>query len=207
MSVLEHRPDVVAARRGIGRAQNELGLQRANRLDDVFFFYDPLTYQDNSPSKLKIARSWVIAMTVPLPIYNRNQGNIAKAHSNLHQTQVELAALERRVVSEVRIADASTATPRSRSRGSKNNPGERSKSPPAKHPGLSRGKITPDDYLGSSRGRGRSRRQLSRCPDSSPAKHDRPEDRRGRPRLALSTGDIAGRPTMRYAESGDSRRS
>ena len=42
---------------------------------------------------------------MPLPIYNRNQGNIAKAHSNLHQTQVELAALERRVVSEVRLAE------------------------------------------------------------------------------------------------------
>ena len=60
------RPDVAAARRGIGRAQAELSLQRANRLDDVFLFYDPLTYQDNSPSKLKSARSWVIALTVPL---------------------------------------------------------------------------------------------------------------------------------------------
>ena len=89
-----HRP-------GPGRA----GLQRANRLDDVFLFYDPLTYQDNSPSKLKSSRSWVLAMTFPLPIYNRNQGNIARAHSNLHQTQVELSALERRVVSEVRLAE------------------------------------------------------------------------------------------------------
>ncbi len=51
------------------------------------------------------ARSWVIAVTCPLPIYNRNQGNIARAQSNIHQTTTELAALERRVVSEVRLAE------------------------------------------------------------------------------------------------------
>jgi outer membrane protein, heavy metal efflux system len=102
---VERRPDVVAARRGIGRAQAELSLQRANRLDDIFLFYDPITYQDNSPSKLASARSWVIAVTFPLPIYNRNQGNIARAQSNIHQTTTELAALERRVVSEVRLAE------------------------------------------------------------------------------------------------------
>jgi cobalt-zinc-cadmium efflux system outer membrane protein len=102
---LESRADVVAARRGITRAQAELGLQRANRLDDIFLFYDPWTYQDERPYHVKSPSSWVAAITMPLPIYNRNQGNIAKAHSNLHQTQTELAALERRVVSEVRIAD------------------------------------------------------------------------------------------------------
>jgi outer membrane protein, heavy metal efflux system len=46
-----------ASDRGIGRAEAEIALQRANRLDDVFLFYDPLTYQDNSPIKLKSARS------------------------------------------------------------------------------------------------------------------------------------------------------
>ncbi|QEH33538.1 Cobalt-zinc-cadmium resistance protein CzcC precursor [Aquisphaera giovannonii] len=102
---LSHRPDLVAARRGIGRAQAEVALQKANRLDDVFLFYDPFTYQDLSSQKLKSATSWVVAVTVPLPIYNRNQGNIARAHCNLSQTQVELASLERRVASEVRLAE------------------------------------------------------------------------------------------------------
>jgi cobalt-zinc-cadmium efflux system outer membrane protein len=102
---LEQRPDMVAARRGIGRAQADLSLQRANQLDDIFLFYDPITYQDNSPSKALSSRSWTIAVTFPLPIYNRNQGNIARAQSNLHQTAAELAALERRVVSEVRLAE------------------------------------------------------------------------------------------------------
>jgi cobalt-zinc-cadmium efflux system outer membrane protein len=145
---LEHRPDVVAARRGIGRAQAELALQRANRLDDVFLFYDPLTYQDNSPSKLKSGRSWVVAVTLPLPIYNRNQGNIARAHSNLHQTQVELAALERRVVSEVRLAEREYRNSRDAL--------DRIEKTTLPHAGkvlqrntrdFEAGKITPDDYL------------------------------------------------------------
>lgn len=145
---LEHRPDLVAARRGIGRAQAELALQRANRLDDVFLFYDPLTYQDNSPSKLSSARSWVAAVTFPLPIYNRNQGNIARAHGNVHQTETELAALERRVISEVRLAEREyrgshesldriekTTLPRSRQALQRN------------LRDFAAGKITPDDYL------------------------------------------------------------
>jgi cobalt-zinc-cadmium efflux system outer membrane protein len=146
---LQCRPDVVAARRGINRADAEIALQRANRLDDVFFFYDPLTYQDNSPQRLKSGRSWIIAMTFPLPIYNRNQGNIAKAHSNLHQTHVELSALERRVVSEVRLAE--------REYRSSKDALERIEKTTLPHArkvlernarDFEAGKVTPDDYLG-----------------------------------------------------------
>ncbi len=99
------RPDLIAARRGIGRAESEVKLARANRFDDVFLFYDPYSYQDNRISNQPSGRSWAVGLTVPLPIYNRNQGNIARASSNLTQTQIELAALERRIVSEIRLAD------------------------------------------------------------------------------------------------------
>jgi cobalt-zinc-cadmium efflux system outer membrane protein len=43
-------------------------------------------------------------VTFPVPLFNRNQGNIAKARTNLTQTQAEVAALERRVAAEVRQA-------------------------------------------------------------------------------------------------------
>jgi cobalt-zinc-cadmium efflux system outer membrane protein len=102
---LATRPDLIAARRGITRAASEVQLARATRFDDVFLFYDPYSYQDNRISNQPSGRSWAIGMTVPLPIYNRNQGNIARACGNLTQTQVELSALERRIVSEVRLAD------------------------------------------------------------------------------------------------------
>jgi cobalt-zinc-cadmium efflux system outer membrane protein len=39
-----------------------------------------------------------------MPIYNRNQGNIARAKSNVDQTKVQLEAAERQVALEVRQA-------------------------------------------------------------------------------------------------------
>jgi cobalt-zinc-cadmium efflux system outer membrane protein len=41
---------------------------------------------------------------VPLPIYNRNQGGIERAKMNVTQTQIELAALERQVTTDVQQA-------------------------------------------------------------------------------------------------------
>ena len=106
------RPDLVAARRGIGRAESEVKLARASRFDDVFVFYNPYTYQDNRATRQPSGRSWTMGMTIPLPLYNRNQGNIARARSNVAQTEVELAALERRVTSEVRLAEREYRTSR-----------------------------------------------------------------------------------------------
>ncbi|MFM7207537.1 MAG: TolC family protein [Planctomycetaceae bacterium] len=102
---LKCRPDLRAARLGVGRAGAELSLQRANRVDDVYLFYDPITIQDNSPFGAPSAASWAMGLTFALPIFNRNQGNIARAESNIGQSKLELSSLERRVLSEVRLAE------------------------------------------------------------------------------------------------------
>jgi cobalt-zinc-cadmium efflux system outer membrane protein len=102
---LECRPDVVAYRLGVGRAQAEVGLARANRLSDVYLLYQPYTFQNNAPTGKKSATSWALGVTVPLPIYNRNQGNIARAQINVSQSQVELAEREQIVANEVRQAE------------------------------------------------------------------------------------------------------
>lgn len=102
---LKCRPDVLAARLGISRANAEVHLQQANRFDDVYLFYDPITIQDNSPFGNPSASSWAVGLTFSLPIFNRNQGNIARAESNLTQTKLELSSLERRAIAEVRLAE------------------------------------------------------------------------------------------------------
>ena len=102
---LRCRPDLHAARLGVNRAGAELALQRANRFDDVYLFYDPITFQDNSPFNGADATSWAVGLTFALPIFNRNQGNIARAESNIGQTKLEFSALERRAVAEVRLAE------------------------------------------------------------------------------------------------------
>lgn len=99
------RPDVRAVRLGVTRARAEVDLQRANRFDDVYLFYDPITIQDLGPVNRPNSQSWAVGLTFSLPVFNRNQGNIARAQSNVTQTRTELESMERRVASEVRLAD------------------------------------------------------------------------------------------------------
>jgi cobalt-zinc-cadmium efflux system outer membrane protein len=146
---LSNRPDVNAARLGLARAEAEVRLARANRLDDVFLFYDPITYQDNRAAKLPSGRSWDVALAIPLPVYNRNQGNIARALGNLAQTEAERVALERRVVSEVRQAHreyirSHEALDRFESSILPNARSARGKAEAE----FAAGKLSPDDYLG-----------------------------------------------------------
>jgi cobalt-zinc-cadmium efflux system outer membrane protein len=46
-----------------------------------------------------------VGVTIPLPLFNRNQGNIQRARITVGQTMTELAELERRVVAEVQRAE------------------------------------------------------------------------------------------------------
>ncbi|MDX2035101.1 MAG: TolC family protein [Isosphaeraceae bacterium] len=101
---LRNRPDLEAFRLGVSRAEAEVGLARANRLSDVYVLLQPYTFQDNSSEGRKSATSYAVGVTVPLPVSNRNQGNIERARLNVEQTRIQLAALERRVATEVREA-------------------------------------------------------------------------------------------------------
>lgn len=101
---LAARPDLVSFRLGVGRAEADVRLALANRFSDIYVLYQPYTFQDSAPQGLKSAHSWALGVTVPLPIYNRNQGGIRRAELNVEQTRVELAALERQVITEVRQA-------------------------------------------------------------------------------------------------------
>ncbi|MDR3638595.1 MAG: TolC family protein [Isosphaeraceae bacterium] len=109
---LDARPDVVAYRLGIQRAEAEVKLARANRLSDVYVLYQPYTYQNNAPFNRLSATSWALGVTVPLPVYNRNQGNIQRAVVNVGQSHVELAEREQQVANEVRHAEREYALTR-----------------------------------------------------------------------------------------------
>jgi outer membrane protein, heavy metal efflux system len=98
------RPDIVAYRLGIQRAQADVKLALANRYTDIYVLAQPYTFQDNSPFGLKSPTSWALGVTVPIPVYNRNQGGIARAKLNVTQTQIELATIERQVITDVILA-------------------------------------------------------------------------------------------------------
>lgn len=98
------RPDVVSYRLGIKSAEANVNLQLANRFTDVYVIAQPYTLQDNSPYGLKSPISWALGVTVPLPLYNRNQGQIARAKLNVTQSNLELATIQRQVVTDVQQA-------------------------------------------------------------------------------------------------------
>ena len=98
---LTNRPDVVSYRLGLQAAEAGLHLAIANRYQDAYVLYQPYTFQDNAPIGKQSATSWALGLTVPMPLYNRNQGNIERARINIQQSKIELASIERRVHNEV----------------------------------------------------------------------------------------------------------
>jgi cobalt-zinc-cadmium efflux system outer membrane protein len=101
---LDSRADVVAYRLGIQAAQAALKVALANRFSDAYLLYQPFTYQNNAPFGKGDVPAWALGITVPLPVYNRNQGNIERARINVYQSQVQLAGVERRATTEVHQA-------------------------------------------------------------------------------------------------------
>ncbi len=103
---IHHRPDLNAYRMGIDRARSEVHLAHANRIDDAFLVYQPFTAQEGLDPGDRASYSWAMGLTLPLPIFNRNQGNIAKAEHTVVQTHTQLENLERQVRLEVERAEA-----------------------------------------------------------------------------------------------------
>ena len=101
---LECRPDAAAYRLGLQTAESGVRLARANRFQDAYLLYQPYTYQNNAPFGKQSATSWAVGMTFPLPVYNRNQGNIERARQNVTQSHIELEGVQRTVVTEVQQA-------------------------------------------------------------------------------------------------------
>ncbi|MGP0067587.1 MAG: TolC family protein [Isosphaeraceae bacterium] len=101
---LDERPDIASMRLGVSRAQADVKLAKANAYSDVYVLWQPYTFQDNSPYGLKSATSWALGVTVPLPIYNRNQGGVERAKINVGQSQLQLNDLERQARIDVEEA-------------------------------------------------------------------------------------------------------
>lgn len=103
---LQNRPDLRSFVVGVERARAEVRLAEANRWSDVYWMVQPYTFQNNAPFGTRSAHAWATGVTVPMPIANRNQGNIRRAQLNVNQTCTERAAMERQIAVEIRQAEA-----------------------------------------------------------------------------------------------------
>jgi len=101
---LESRPDIVSYRLGVQRAEADVRLARANRYSNPYLLFQPYTYQDNTPYGVKSAVSYALGVTVPLPVFNRNQGGVQRAVLNVTQTQIGLSDTERQALVDVEEA-------------------------------------------------------------------------------------------------------
>ncbi len=104
-AALETRPDIIAYRLGVQSAMANVGLQKANRLQDVYVLAQPYTLQDNTPFGLKSPTSWAIGVTIPLPLFNRNQGNIRRAQLNVSQSQIDARNVEHQAIRDVKQSE------------------------------------------------------------------------------------------------------
>jgi cobalt-zinc-cadmium efflux system outer membrane protein len=101
---LAERPDVAAVRLGVSLAEAAFKLAKANAYSDIYVLWQPYTYQDNAPYGLKGQVSWAVGVTVPIPIYNRNQGGIERAKINITQSEVQLSDAQRQLMIDVEKA-------------------------------------------------------------------------------------------------------
>jgi cobalt-zinc-cadmium efflux system outer membrane protein len=98
---LRNRPDLIAYRLGVQRAQADVRLVEAEKYTDLFVLYSPYELRNNVPTGGQNATSWSFAVFGSVPLFNANQGNIRRAQVNVTQTETELVGLERQIVAEV----------------------------------------------------------------------------------------------------------
>src|SRR5208283_4362508 len=96
MQALQNRPDLRAAQQGVTAANSQLELQKANGKQDV-------TVQTNY-SHVNGINAVTLYGSIPLPIFNRNQGEIARARYVITQAQEQASAANGQVLDDVKDA-------------------------------------------------------------------------------------------------------
>lgn len=88
------RPDYQAAMIRVEAARREVELEKARRMQDVELgvFGSSMTKED-APDGLETDRMLGFRLSIPLPLWNRNQGTIDEANSRHQRRQLEAKAL------------------------------------------------------------------------------------------------------------------
>ena len=96
LMALQQRPDLKAATQGVTAANSQFALAKANGKQDV-------TVQGNYTHTSGINGASIYA-SIPLAIFNRNQGEIARTKSVISQSQEQEKAVNNQVMTDVRDA-------------------------------------------------------------------------------------------------------
>jgi len=93
---LSLRPDLKASQRSVTSATSQIGLAKANAKQDLNVTFDY--------SHVNAANVGSFFFNIPLPIFNRNQGEVARTYFVLTQSQFLETAAEQQVLTDVRNA-------------------------------------------------------------------------------------------------------
>lgn len=96
LRALKNRPDLLAARQGVRAAESQYALARANGKVDLT---GGLTY-----SHLSDQNTMGITFSIPLPVFDRNQGEIARTHFAMTAAQETAYAASDTVLTDVNSA-------------------------------------------------------------------------------------------------------
>ncbi len=100
-AALDRRPDLASARAGSRVAAAELGLVKAERFFPevrVGLKYDEAREFDS------VNRTGLLTLSVPLPLFNRRQGDTDRAVAELRKQEAQVALVRRRIEKEVATA-------------------------------------------------------------------------------------------------------
>jgi cobalt-zinc-cadmium efflux system outer membrane protein len=93
---LSLRPDLQAAQRGITSAQSQVALAKANAKQDLNVTFNYTRFDQNNLG--------AFFFNIPLPIFNKNQGEIARTQYAVAQSQFQKTAAEQAVLTDVKTA-------------------------------------------------------------------------------------------------------
>lgn len=109
------RPDLEAAQREVERADADVALSRSEIWEDwkLGLGYERERQVFDAPIGIKQDSFLSLGVTVPLPLWNRQQGRIAAAEAERRRSRRSREALVLRVEEEIRAAEAQVRTLRS----------------------------------------------------------------------------------------------
>ena len=93
---LASRPDLQAAQRSVTASQSQVGLAKANAKVDLNVTFDY--------TRLNQSNLGAFYFNIPLPVFNKNQGEIARTQYAVTQSQFQQKAAEQQVLTDVQNA-------------------------------------------------------------------------------------------------------
>jgi outer membrane protein, heavy metal efflux system len=93
---LSHRPDLAAAQRSVTASESQVGLAKANGKVDVNVSFDYTRLNQNNLG--------AFYFNLPLPVFSKNQGEIARTQYAVTQSQFQQQAVEQQVLTDIRTA-------------------------------------------------------------------------------------------------------